>query len=171
MAALPPLPDQFGNPLVRDFNEIVPAAEIDWLPQTWGWYVLAVIIGFGMLRWLYRSLRQWLRNRYRREALRRLDSIASQSPLSLTAINVLIKTTAMVATSRQEVASLTGDAWVNWLRTRVSPKPDLDILHTYLTDTMYTGSVVMNQSDPNVKILLAAVRWWILNHKDDHGPA
>lgn len=180
-ASLPPLPERFGNPMVRDFNEIVSAAEVDWMPQTIGWYVLALALGIVLLHRLLRALRQWLRNRYRREALRRLDTIAGQSALSLSAINALLKTTAMVAASREEVASLTGNAWLNWLAERVAPSSEMgkreastreiDTLSTYLNNGLYANSATLDSNDPGQQPLLTAVRWWILNHRDSHGPA
>ncbi len=167
--------------MVRDFNEIVPAAGVDWMPQTIGWYVLALALGIVLLQRLLRALRQWLRNRYRREALRRLDAIAAQSALSLSAINALLKTTAMVAASREEVASLTGKAWLSWLAERVASSSDMskqergtlgiDTLSTYLNNGLYTSAATLDSNDPGNQPLLAAVRWWILNHRDDHGPA
>lgn len=167
--------------MVRDFNEIVPAAVVDWMPQTVGWYVLAVALGIVLSRRLLRALRQWLRNRYRREALRRLDAIAAQTALSLPAINALLKTTAMVAASREEVASLTGKAWLNWLAERVaSPSEkrtfergtfEMGALSTYLDNRLYMNFATLDSDDPGKQPLLAAVQWWILNHKDDHGPA
>lgn len=177
--------------MVRDFNEIVPAAVVDWMPQTVGWYVLAVALGIVLSRRLFRAWRQWLRNRYRREALRRLDAIAAQTALSLPAINALLKTTAMVAASREEVASLTGKAWLNWLAERVaSPSEkrtfekgtfergtfeggtfEMGALSTYLDNRLYMNFATLDSDDPGKQPLLAAVQWWILNHKDDHGPA
>lgn len=180
-ASLPPLPERFGNPMVRDFNEIVPTAGVDWMPHTVGWYVLAFALGVVLLHRLLRALRQWLRNRYRREALRRLDAIAAQSALSLSAINALLKTTAMVAASREEVASLTGNAWLNWLTERVATSSEMskreastreiDTLSTYLNHGLYANSTTLDNDDPGKQPLLTAVRWWIQNHRDDHGPA
>lgn len=171
MLALPPLPDRFGNPLVRDFNEIVPAADVDWLPQTMGWYLLGGFVAIATARRLTRSIRKWLRNRYRREALKRLAQMTAQSELSVTDINALLKTTAMVAASRAEVAALAGTDWTDWLVARAEPAEKVRLFTGYLGDRLYMNNALLPIAHDDTAKLLSAVRWWILHHRDDHGSA
>ena len=115
---LPPLPERFGNPMLRGFNEIESAARISWLPEAPGWWLLgAGIVVVGSYK-SWRSLRRWLRNRYRREALAQLQRLARQNNPNPAAINELLKIAAIAASSRGEVASLSGDTWVEWLNQR-----------------------------------------------------
>jgi hypothetical protein len=171
MPALPPLPDLFGNPLLRDFSEILPGPHINWLPQSPGWYVLGAGLGVAVLRWLIRTLRLWLRQRYRREALKRLAVLAAEPQLSVAALNALLKTTAMVAASRDEVAPLAGSAWTQWLAARAEPTANAKLLACHLGDALYAPSSLIDTADASNSRLVAAARWWILNHRDDHEPA
>ena len=171
MRALPPIPELFGNPLLRDFSEIQPGAQINWLPQTPGWYLLGAVLGVAVLRWLIRSLRLWLRQRYRREALKRLKLLAAEPELSVTALNALLKTTAMVAASREEVAPLAGSAWAQWLAARTEPTANANVLARHLGDALYVSSSLIDTTDTSASQLVGAAQWWILNHRDDHEPA
>lgn len=116
MTPLPPLPDLFGNPILRDWHEILPAASIDWMPQTPGWWLLFVIASYFGIRHLWRKLYRWHKNRYRREALQQLMALSqSNREVSVGTVNALLKLTALAIAPRVEVAPLSGNAWVDWL--------------------------------------------------------
>lgn len=93
---------------LHDFYQPPPPA---WTPHTIGWYVLFSILGSFALWMVFRSVRRWLANRYRREALRELEL------LPRTQLSSLLKRTALAAWPREKVAALTGDAWLNFLNT------------------------------------------------------
>jgi len=59
---------------LHDFYQPSPPA---WTPQTIGWYVVFVLFGLLIVWLIFRTVRHWMRNRYRREALREL---AATSP-------------------------------------------------------------------------------------------
>ena len=113
----PPLPDIFGNYVLQDFVEVVAPTAISWLPQTKGWLILGLVLIAFLLRYCARRVRLWYSNRYRREAEKRLQELeqaAVQSKL-LSELNRLLKLTAMAAFSREQVARLSGDEWVDFL--------------------------------------------------------
>jgi hypothetical protein len=97
-----------SGPLDRlhDFYQPPPPA---WTPQTIGWYVLFAIAGIVVMWFAIRSMRQWLHNRYRREALRELARLHPDQ------FSVLLKRTALAAWPREKVASLSGEAWLEFL--------------------------------------------------------
>lgn len=113
----PPLPDVFGNYALGDFVEVVPPGPIDWLPQTLGWQIVAIATAAFTARFLFRTLRKWHQNRYRREAAERLQKIrqSSEGDQQLREINRLLKLTALVAYSRETVAKLSGTPWADFL--------------------------------------------------------
>lgn len=165
LSELPTLPERFGNPVLRGFHEIVPGADINWLPQSPGWYGLGLIVIFLTLRSSWRRLRHWRRNRYRRQAVARLEHIANQQPLDPAALNALLKITAMVASSREEVATLTGDAWVDWLSNR-QQAPLSDVTRHWLAHALYVTDTTVDASARQT--LLEDARLWLLTHRDDH---
>lgn len=91
---------------LHDFYQPPPPA---WTPQTIGWYVLFAFAGLLVLWILIHSIRRWLANRYRREALRELELLPADQ------FSGLLKRTALVAWPREKVASLSGDEWLNFL--------------------------------------------------------
>jgi len=181
LSGLPELPERFGNPLLRGgLVEIEALGAINWAPQTPGWYALALLLAGWSGRRLWHRTRRWLRNRYRREALRRLKGV---QPLpNLEAINTLLKLTAMVASSRKEVASLTGQDWCLWLQSR-TPEPifsnsSIELLgkSIYQGGTSDTAHQIDRQPENTLNqsaltALLDEVEGWILTHRDDHAPA
>ena len=80
----PALPEIFGNYLLgEEFVEVVSPAVVSWLPQTAGWACLGAVCLALLMRYGYRRLRQWYRNRYRREALARLDAAVRRNRVAL----------------------------------------------------------------------------------------
>jgi Domain of unknown function (DUF4381) len=80
-----------------------------WTPQTIGWYVLFGIAGLLILWTAIYLIRRWFADRYRREALRELALLPPEQ------FSALLKRTALVAWPREEVASLSGEAWLQFL--------------------------------------------------------
>ena len=161
---LPPLPSPFGNPIFKGHAEIVAASGIDWLPQTPGWIVIGVLLCGCIARLAWRKGKLWYRNRYRREALRRLRDIADRTaPEQLMAINETLKLAAMTASTRSEVASLAGEAWTNWLNRRTAIPAFSAHSISALAHGLYQGA----DSAVNAALYEEA-RHWLENHRDDH---
>ena len=114
--ALPPLPDIFGNYAVAKLEHLVEPNPVSLWPSAPGWKVVLVLA----LLWLgYRGFRQWQRwrrNRYRREALAVLQQCRDLPAEELVpALARLLKSTALAAFPRTEVAALSGPGWLDWL--------------------------------------------------------
>lgn len=91
---------------LHDFYQPPPPA---WTPQTAGWYVVFAIAGLLVLWMAIHFARKWFANRYRREALRELALLPSDQ------FSTLLKRTALAAWPREQVASLSGAAWLEFL--------------------------------------------------------
>lgn len=91
---------------LHDFYQPLPPA---WTPQTIGWYVLFAVAGLVVLWLVVHTVRRWFRNRYRREALHELALLPAEQ------FSTLLKRTALTAWPREKVASLSGDAWLEFL--------------------------------------------------------
>lgn len=160
----PPLPDAFGNYALGDFVEVASPGAISWWPQTAGWWW----VGAALLAWLvYRGwglLRLWYRNRYRREATARLQQLAAApSPGGLVLeINKLLKLTAMAAYSRERVARLSGDNWVDFLNSHCPAAPFSTEQGQILALAAYTGTEL---KPPAASRLLAASLAWVRQHE------
>jgi hypothetical protein len=160
----PPLPDAFGNYALGDFVEVVPPAAISWWPQTTGWWWLgALLAGFAIHRG-WKLLRHWYRNRYRREAASKLQQLASSGggDSLVSEVNRLLKLTAMVAYSREQVARLSGEEWVEFLNSHCPSHPFSPEQSRLLAVASYTGQGVAPEAG---KKLLAASLSWVQQHE------
>lgn len=80
-----------------------------WMPQTVGWYMLFALLVIVAVLFAVRALRQWFRNRYRREAIREIQDASSAQ------LSEILKRTALAAWHRPRVAALTGEQWTDFL--------------------------------------------------------
>jgi len=107
-----------ANPLLTDLIESPRPSDISWVPTTIAWKIL-LLLGLGMV--LYRIYLLWLkylRNAYRRSALKELLSLG-QEEQDLRKIPLVLRRTALYAYSRRTVASLSAHSWEDWLDTQV----------------------------------------------------
>ena len=116
---------------------------------------------------LWRAGRRWLRNRYRREALRRLQGLGvAPAPA---AVNEILKLAAMNASSREEVSRLSGTAWIDWLSARCEATPfsgaSISLLHAGIYQTNNNPDQTLRQA------LRCEAQEWLIQHRDDHGIA
>ena len=160
----PPLPDIFGNYVLGDFVEVVSPDAISWWPQTVGWLWLGAAVLAVLLRYGWRRLRHWHRNRYRREAAARLKQLAQNNrPESLLIeLNKLIKLTALAAFSREQVAQLSGAAWVDFLNRHCPSAPFPVELGKLLERGVYENTAL---NDATKEALLAASLAWVSQHE------
>ena len=98
---------------MRELHDIVLPAAVSWRPQTAAWFVLLSVFltlcAWGFLSWR----RHARRNRYRKLALARLADIETRA--AFTELPALVKRTALSFNPRDDVASLSGDAWLRFL--------------------------------------------------------
>lgn len=161
----PPLPEAFGNYALGDFVEVVSPGAISWWPQTTGWWWLGALVGGFAARAGWRFLRRWYRNRYRREAaahLRRLAG-AADGDIAVADINRLLKLTALAAFSREQVARLSGEEWVEFLNRHCATPPFSPEQGHLLALGTYTGQPMAAES---ARQLLAASLAWVLGHEN-----
>lgn len=158
----PALPDVFGNYALGDFVEVVSPGDISWLPQTVGWAWLGLALLVVTLRWAWRRLLHWYRNRYRREASLQLQQL-EPGDCSVSQVNRLLKLTALAAFSRKQVAPLSGQAWVDFLNEQC----DLPVFDPQqaqlLAEAGYTNMPLEGASVTN---LITASVAWIEQHKN-----
>ncbi|MET3651967.1 DUF4381 domain-containing protein [Dyella japonica] len=106
---------------IADLKDIPAPPPVSYAPQTAGWWVVAGLITLGLLVYAFFRWRRWRRNRFRREAQAALDAIeraaneAATRKEALAALPALVKRTVLAWAPRQQVAPLSGDAWLRYL--------------------------------------------------------
>ena len=164
MLELPALPDVFGNYSLRGFEEIAAPASISWFPTTIGWQLLGLLLLALLCRKAYLAVRNWLRNRYRGEAHEALVEIASQAPTSaqLAAVNRILKSTALQAFPRGEIAGLSGHSWLKWLNANGGGARFSEESSSLLGTGQY--QMATDISDAQWQGLMAESREWVSRH-------
>jgi Domain of unknown function (DUF4381) len=111
-------------PSIEQLKELALPVPVSYMPQTWGWVALLVIILLGAALWAARRAWQWRQDRYRREALVRLDQLEqalnddnSQIP-ALRELPELLKRVALSMPGQPSAATLSGDDWQHFLASR-----------------------------------------------------
>ena len=66
-------------PSIDQLKEMALPAPVSYAPQTWGWWALLVLLVVTLLVVAARRVWQWRRDRYRREALVRLEELRRRS--------------------------------------------------------------------------------------------
>ncbi|MEG1038482.1 MAG: DUF4381 domain-containing protein [Pseudomonas sp.] len=141
-----------------------------YLPQTWGWLVLLLMVLCASAWWALHRWRRWQRDRYRREALLLLEELeqgVSDTTLRLRGLRqlpVLLKRVALSATSTPAVAALSGAQWQAFLTTHARvPLPEH--FATRLFTLAYAPDAeVLGIGESEVQTLFAASRTWIETH-------
>jgi hypothetical protein len=166
---MPPL-DAATRATLDKLADIDVPSPVSWMPQTWGWAVLAAVILLlsGWTVWQIR--RHHAANRYRREALielKRLEGLLRNEPMRGAAIvemSILVKRVALVAWPRTQVAALSGEAWVDFLRLHGGKAGLSADAAGLLDDTEYRAELPAMSLKDSQSIALA-VRGWIEGHR------
>ena len=137
---------------------------IPYIPQTIGWVILAGILLLLIFWGLWRRHKLRLANRYRIEALAELDQIEqalSIQPTAAACLPVLIKRVALSCAPRADIASLSGDSWLQWLDASLPHAGFLDAPGKLIPALAYGNP----SADPQeLHALLVLTRRWIREH-------
>jgi hypothetical protein len=143
---LPPMPSLQG------MHDILMPPPVSFWPATPAWAVLGALLLAAVLWLMGRRLRRWLRNAYRRQALREVEMV------DISALPAVVKRACLVAYPRQEVAGLSGPDWAAWLR-RTAPRARLTA-----EESLALAQFSYLQPAKAAPLALAAARKWLAQH-------
>lgn len=158
-------------PDIAQLQELpLPVPPFSYMPQTWGWLVLLLVVLALAAWWGTRQWLRWQRNRYRREALLQLDGLEhrladpAQRLHALRTLPELLKRVALSMNDAPPVAPLSGAQWQAFLAQRIrAPLPEHFAARlftlAYAPDAQVTGL-----ADQEVMTLFAFSRQWIEAH-------
>lgn len=148
---------------LQNLNDIVMPAAVPWWPPAPGWYVLGAVV-LLLAAWLaFRAARRWLGNRYRREALRELQRIRSGSA-AVSQLPALLKRCALSAWPREEVASMTGASWHQFLDTSAAMDRFCKGQGEALDRLSYATSGRHGLSEKQLEAVFSASEAWLRRH-------
>ncbi|MCZ7463817.1 DUF4381 domain-containing protein [Rhizobium rhizogenes] len=155
---------------LRTMHDIVVPAPVSWFPQTWGWAAVLVVLIVLLCMWAASAIRRYQRNAYRRKALEELQSAAvaardeTTRDRGLHMLATLLKRTALAAWPRKRVASLSGAAFISFLKNSVKAT-DTDGLADLLDDREYRDTAALaGLPSEDCDRAFEAARWWIERH-------
>lgn len=133
-------------------------------PLAPGWYV---VFGVGALLLLWAGTRiviAWQRNLYRRAALAELAIIyTGHGPDDPARLSELLKRAALATYPREEVAELSGEAWLEFLDRTGGMSAFVSGPGRPLADGPYARPTPLDDSSRNA--LFAVCRAWLLHHR------
>lgn len=138
---------------------------VGWWPLAPGWYLLMLFLFCFLVFLCFRGYRYYLNTQAKRQALVLLDSYCLQynkdknAPLMSARISELLKRVALVYFPRQQVASIHGQAWINFLN-KTSKGIDFELVKSLLLDSPYNAS---KRCDLNP--LIKRAKLWIKQRK------
>jgi hypothetical protein len=93
---------------------------VSWWPLAPGWWMIIVLALLILMAWRFRrQIRAWLAPGIRSIALSQLDKIANNRQLNnqqkVQCISQLLRQSAISSASREQVAGLAGDQWLEFL--------------------------------------------------------
>jgi len=161
-----PVDESFGNLMLVGLEEINLPESISLWPQGPGWKYLAISLLILGLYYLFKAVKRWQKNAYRRAALLQLTQIEMSGTKedSLYRLAYLIKATALHLYPRTEIAALTGAAWFAYLNKNSSKEYFDDRCAELLGNSRYSALAAgLSQSD--FKFLVISARQWIEQHE------
>jgi hypothetical protein len=163
-----PAPDPMTEMALRTLHDIAMPQPVSWMPQTWGWALLATVVLLALLATAIRAIRRFRRNAYRREALRLLADLeegmgeTGDRAHAFRQLAELLKRTALAAWPRSQVAALAGTEWVEFIDQSADSGPELARL---LDDLEYRENVALSTlSHSQATDAVRSANRWIEQH-------
>ena len=156
---------------LQNLNDIVLPGAVGWWPLASGWYYLIGLLLLGLAWLMYRVVKDWNRNRYRRAALTQLELLANDTrdadkrDASLRQLPILLKRTALSVYPRGGLASLTGKNWHDFLNSKVSKASFTESQLDLMDDISYSVGDLNRVDAKTADELFGACRLWLKHHE------
>lgn len=147
--------------VLTKLHDIQLPAPISWWPLAPGWYLLLLLSLFLVVLLIYIARRSYVNGRAKRQALQLLEIYEqeyqrdSNSQLSSMKVSELLRRVALVYFSREQVASLQGEAWLAFLN-KTSKGIDFNRLRDELLELPYQPA-----KDVDLQFLFRGAKAWI----------
>ncbi len=163
---------------LQRLNDIVVPDATAWWPPAPGWYVLGILLLLAGLILAVSAIRHWWKNRYRTAALRELnvlrEAFGTPTPAEprrvVAGINRILKRTALVGWPRDEVATLAGDSWIEFLNRTGHQRLFSADQANAMVNIAWSSAISQQMSPSQVNSLFDSAAVWIRQHKtNEHG--
>lgn len=151
-------------------HDIIVAPPVPWWPPASGWYWVLGLMIVMLLAALITGLMRWQHNCYRREALAELARQEAalenpeRRPSVLLDLAEILKRTAVTAFPREDVATLTGLKWFEFLDNTARGSRFRDALGATLENAIYDPRTADSLDPQKLHSVVEAIRHWIKFH-------
>ncbi len=166
---MPNQDEYFGNLALKNFQELTIPDTTHWWPLAPGWTVLATILALLFLWRIFIMIKTYKANAYRRRALARLEQINSDYDQAhidpknyLLQLRNILKATALIVYQRNEVASLNGQKWLEFLNTKTRKKVFSDDADFFMENELYKQHYEPDKR--RLKLFSKSVAQWLAQH-------
>jgi hypothetical protein len=160
------LTHQIAGDALAGLQELPLPPPVPYTPQTVGWVGVALVLVAAAALVIWRVIRHRRANAYRRAALAELTVIERDAAVAQ--LPVLLKRTAIAATSREHVAALTGADWLRFLDSTLDTDAFTQGAGRLLTQIAYYDAGQLQTIPPaDLQQLVHLSRRWIQHHHAD----
>ena len=159
------LTEGFGTVARAGFEEVWVPAPVSMAPETVGWWVVLGICISALGYLVFRRVRRYRANAYRREALKTLNDLRhafASDKSRAEALPILLKRAALGGYPRRRVAGLTGERWGAFLIETGSDAFTAETA-TSLHTLSYQGGERLSAND--IAAVADAIESWIRRHR------
>ncbi|MBV4360452.1 DUF4381 domain-containing protein [Pinibacter aurantiacus] len=150
------------------FGQLIEPAPVKFTYSTPGWYVLGALLLLLLIVVLWLLIRHYIRNSYRREAIKSLQQIETMYAASnnytdlVYETNMLAKRVAMSRYGRHPVAGLRGEEWINYMNSKWRKKSFNANDASLLANNLYTFSPLPSEQ---ASLFVSKTKDWIRKHR------
>ncbi len=136
-------------------------AEIGWWPLAIGWWLVLgglVLVGIAAYLFWRRIRRRTVLTRARKLLLQLQQNPTLGTQQKLSELSMLLRRVAISISPRQQAASLTGQAWLDYLDSALPDKPFSNGIGQCLADAHYRPQL---ESKPDISALIKLCERWL----------
>lgn len=147
-------------------SPIIEPTPVEFSMDTIGWKFLFVLLIIIALYFIYKYYLHYKNNRYRREAITRIQLINSNNEITIveliTQIMFQVKQSALFTFGRKKVASLKGESWFTFLD-KSAKGSNFSFYGAVITDAVYKEKILKNSNFNKEEFIKMSINW-IKNH-------
>ena len=154
---------QKNNSSSEELGNILEPAPLTFTFEAIGWKILTILLFIVAIAVLFRKLKLYNKNKYRREAIKKLilvevENTSNQSKINH--LNIILKQVAMTTFGREQVAALYGDAWFSFLDSKQKGSAFEKYANTF-KNALYDDIEVDNDT---LEAISGITKKWINHH-------